>query len=182
MKDDTKIIKKKEKSLNRHWKNYLDKDYLGSHNLEAGEEMLLTIDKFVGEEMVKSTEGKESAKMVLYFKENNPKMILNITNANTISALYGSHPDGWAGKKIQVYATPVKAFGKTQDALRIRDFKPKEPINVTEIKKVLDGAKTLPELVSAWKSIGINAQENKEVEAYKNTLKEKLTLPKNENN
>ncbi len=174
----TKIIKKKEKALNRHWKNFIDKDYLGSHNLEIGEEMLLTIEKFEGEEMVQKVgSGKDEKipKQVLYFKESVPKMIMNITNGNTISALYGPHPDGWIGKKIQVFATPVKAFGKTQDALRIRDFKPKDPVNVEDAKAKLDKATNLEDLAKTWKLLGIAVQENKEVEAYKNVLKEKLT-------
>lgn len=174
MTDTKKIINKKEKGLNRHWKNFLDKDYLGSHNLEAGEEMLLTIEKFVGEEDVKNADGKTSQKTVLYFKENVPKMIMNITNGNVISSLYGTHPDGWIGKKIQVFATPVKAFGKTQDALRIRDFKPRDDINAREWTNKLDLATTLEELGNIWKSLPQSIKLNKEVEDYKNQLKAKL--------
>ncbi len=169
-----KIIKKKEKGNNRHWKNFLDKNYLGSHNLEPGEEMLLTIEKFVGEEEVKNADGKSSLKQVLYFKEDVQKMIMNITNGNTISLLYGTHPDGWIGKKIQLYSAPVKAFGKTQDALRIRDFVPKEGIDIAVCIAKLNTAKTLEELAIARKSIGKLAQTVKEVEDHKNLLKTKL--------
>ena len=88
-KDETKIITKKVKGNNRHWKNFLDKEYLGSHNLEKGEEMLLTIAKFEGEENVMGQDGKETVKQVLYFKEDAPKMILNITNGSTIAHLCG---------------------------------------------------------------------------------------------
>lgn len=170
----TKIIKEKIKATNRHWKNFLDKNYLGSHNLEEGEEMMLTIAKFVGEEEVKNTDGKTSQKPVLYFKENVPKMIMNITNGNTISSIYGSHPDNWIGKKIQLYSASVKAFGKTQDALRIRDFKPKEDIDVGLYKKELASATTLKELGEIWDKLSLLVKSNKEVENYKNELKAKL--------
>lgn len=176
----TKIINKKIKASNRHWKNFIDKNYLGSHNLEQGEEMLLTISKFEGEEKVKTADGEKVAQ-VLYFKESVPKMIMNITNGNMISSLYGSHPDVWVGKKIQVYAAPVKAFGKTQDALRIRDFKPKDDNkDVTEYKAKLDVATTLEELGNVWTKLPRSIQLIKEVEKYKNTLKAKFKP--NENN
>lgn len=171
--EKTKIVSKKLKGNNRHWKNFLDKDYLGSHNLEEGEEMLLTITKFEGEEKIKTADG-EKLKPVLYFQENVPKMIMNITNGNTLSALYGSHPDGWIGKKIQVYSASVKAFGKTQDALRIRDFKPKEALDVTSLKAKLDVATTLEELGNIWVSFPLTVKSNKEVEAHKDALKAKL--------
>lgn len=170
---ETKIISKKIKGENRNWKNFLDKDYLGSHNLEPGEEMLLTIAKFAGEEKVKTADG-EKVKIVLYFKEEVPKMILNTTNGTTISSLYGSHPDGWIGKQIQVFAIKGKFFGKEQEALRIRDFKPKENVKVDEWKSRLEVATTIEQLASIWQTFPLSVKSTKEVEDYKNTLKTKL--------
>ena len=169
----TKLINKNIKGTNRHWKNFIDKNYLGSHNLEQGEEMLLTIERFEGEEKVKTVDG-EKVKQVIYFKENVPKMILNITNGNTIASLYTPHPDAWVGKKIQVYAASVKAFGKTQDALRIRDFKPREDVNVDEWCAKLDTATTLAELGKVWTGLPVSIKANKGVQAYKDALKTKL--------
>lgn len=170
----TKIIRQKVKANNRHWKNFLDKDYLGSHNLEKGEEMLLTIEKFEGEEEVKSADGSKSKKPVIYFKENVPKMIMNITNGNTISALYGTHPDGWIGKQIQVYAASVKAFGKTQDALRIRDFVPKINVDVSGFISKLEEATTAEELKNIWTKFPVSARNNTELIAKKDELKAKF--------
>lgn len=173
MSEDTKIINKKIKGGNRHWKNFVDKDYLGSHNLEIGEEMLLTIEKFVGEEEVATADGKK-AKQVLYFKEDVPKMIMNITNGNTLSALYGSHPDGWVGKQIQVYAASVKAFGKTQDALRIRDFVPKITVNVQAFAERLIVAKTQAELKAIWVKFPASARNDAELIKRKDEIKASL--------
>lgn len=167
----TKIINKKIKGTNRHWKNFIDKNYLGSHNLEEGEEMLVTIEKLSGEEEVKSTDGKTSIKPVLYFKEDVPKMIMNITNGNTISSLYGPHPENWIGKQIQIFATPVKAFGKTQDALRIRDFVPKIKVNSSEYVNKLSEAKNLNDLKSIFTSFPVSARNDAEVVAKKDELK-----------
>ncbi len=173
----TKIISKKEKGTNRHWKNFLDKDYLGSHNLEQGEEMLLTIGKFVGEEMVQKVGGglnEKTPKTVLYFQEDVPKMIMNITNGNTISNLYGSQPEKWIGKQIQVYATPVRAFGKTQDALRVRDFIPKISVDVAPFVEKMKQAKNLTELKNIWGTFQVSARNDERVIAEKEKIKSTL--------
>jgi hypothetical protein len=175
MAEETKIITGKVKGNDRHWKNFLDKDYLGSHNLEKSEEMLLTISKFEGEEEVQSADGSKKLKPVLYFEEDVPKMIMNITNGNTIATLYGSHPDSWIGKQIQVFATPVKAFGQTQDALRIRDFMPKITVDVATYKAKLAKATTLAELKNIWVAFPTSVRNDKEVEAEKDIIKNKLT-------
>lgn len=170
MSDDVKIINKKIKGGNRHWKNFVDKDYLGAHNLEKGEEMLLTIERFVGEEEVTTADGKKE-KQVIYFKEDVPKMIMNITNGNTISMLYGSHPDDWSGKQIQVYAASVKAFGKTQDALRVRDFVPKIAVNTTAFAAKLKVAKTQIELREIWVKFPTSARNDEALIKIKDEVK-----------
>ena len=176
-KNEATILTKKVKGQNRHWKNYVDKEYLGSHNLEKGEEMLLTIAKFEGEEEVTTQDGKKTAR-VLYFKEQAPKMILNITNGNMLTHLYGSHPEDWTGKAIQVYATSVKAFGTTQDAIRIRDFVPKREIDADKYAKKLDGVKTLEELKAVWIKLPASVRNDAEMVKKKDALKNKLTPKK----
>lgn len=173
MAEPVKIINKKEKSQSRHWKNFVDKDYLGSHNLEKGEEMLLTIEKFVGEEEVATADGKKE-KQVLYFKEDVPKMIMNITNGNILTALYGSHPDQWAGKKVQIYSMPVRAFGKTQDALRIRDFIPHREIDITGYENKMLVAKTQGELRAIWIKFPKSAINDAELISVKDKIKASL--------
>lgn len=180
---DAKILTEKTKGLNRHWKNFLDKDYLGSHNLEKGEEMLLTIAKFEGEEMVQVQGGKKdekAPKQVLYFKEDAPKMILNITNGNMLAQLYGSHPEQWIGKQIQVYAASVKAFGKTQDALRIRDFVPKIAVDVDAYSSKLVSAKSVDDLKRIWTAFPTSARNDKELIKRKDQLKAQLEAPAGE--
>lgn len=170
-----KIITTKIKGKNRHWKNFLDKNYLGSHNLETGEEMLLTIERFEGEEQVQTSDGTKSVKPVLYFKENVPKMIMNITNGNIIGSLYGNHPENWVGKQIQIYSITGKFFGKTQEALRVRDFIPKINVDTEQHKAKLNQAKDLTDLANIWKGLPASVKTNKEVEDYKNQMKAKFT-------
>lgn len=170
---DVKILEKIEKGANRHWKNFLDKDYLGSHNLEKGEEMLLTIDRFVGEEEVTTADGKK-VKQVLYFMEDVPKMIMNITNGNVLTTLYGSHPEGWRGKQIQVYAASVKAFGTMQNALRIRDFVPKRTVDIVDYTMRMEAVKSEPELKTVWISFPASARNNAELIKVKDSIKARL--------
>lgn len=176
----TKIIRQKEKGMNRHWKNFVDKDYLGSHNLEAGEEMLLTIAKFAGEEEVlsKPKKGEDAVKMpkpVLYFSEKVPKLILNMTNGNTLSQLYGNKPEGWIGKKVQLYAASVRAFGKVQDAIRIRDFVPQITVDVAEHTDKLKTAKSLEELKKLWTAMPTSVRNDKDMVAAKDAIKAMLS-------
>lgn len=170
---EVKILHEKKTGQDRHWKNYIAKDYLGSHNLEKGEEMLLTIAKFEGEEMVQTPEGKEP-KLVLYFTENVPKFILNNTNASMLGHLYGNHPSGWIGKKIQVYIARVKAFGKEQDALRIRDYKPEPDVDVAGSLALLNEAINLAELKQIFSSLSVSARNHPKVVARKDELKSTL--------
>lgn len=167
-------INSKKKGNNRHWKNFVDKNYLGSHNLEPGEQFLLTIAKFEGEEEVTGTDGTKKPMMVLYFKENVPKLILNKTNADMISTLYGKHPVDWIGKQIYIHAAQVKSFGKMQDALRVRDVKPIINIDIEKWIVLLDTAKTKLELKAFWDKLPKSAQQNKQVEKHKDELKLKL--------
>jgi hypothetical protein len=71
--------------------------------------------------------GEEEEKPALYFRKTKKPLLLNKTNALTIAALHGPDTDGWAGKKITLFATKVQAFGAIHDAVRIRDTIPPEP-------------------------------------------------------
>lgn len=170
----TKLIHKKEKGNNRHWKNYVDKKYLGSHNLEEGEEMILTIVKFEGEEVVQTERGKESNR-VLYFQEDVPKMIINMTNGSMLESLYGSHPENWIGKKIQICSAMVKGKGGgTVAGLRIRDFIPQREVDVVASAEILNACKNKEELKTAWESFSTSTKKSPELIALKDTLKTKL--------
>lgn len=103
-----------------HWKQLINPDYLGAYSLQPGEVLTLTISK-VAKEAVKGTGGKKQECMVVHFVEKQKPMILNRTNAKTISKVYGTpHIEDWAGKKIRIYSEVVDAFGEQVEALRIK--------------------------------------------------------------
>lgn len=120
-----------------HWKKLHNPDYLGAYALNPGQDLIATI-KAVGNEIVIGTDGKKEECMVMHFAERDVKpMIVNSTNAKTITKLLKTpYVEEWVGSKIQIYTTEVKAFGDVVEALRIRPFLPKiesdKPIRCVE--------------------------------------------------
>jgi len=76
----------------------------------------LTITALLQEELGDDRQEKP----VLYFKEVEQGLVLNLTNFNTIADLYGDETDAWVGKKITVFPTEVTFSGKTSLGIRIR--------------------------------------------------------------
>ena len=57
---------------------------------------------------------------VLYFKGRKKGMILNRTNARTISSIHGPETDNWGDKAITLYSTEVEFGGNTTLGIRVR--------------------------------------------------------------
>lgn len=111
-----------------HWKKLQNPDYIGAYALEPGQEIAVTI-KTVRREMVTGPDGKKEECTILYFIEPVKPMILNTTNSKTIEKIYKTpYIEEWEGKKIQLFADKVKAFGEVVEALRIRPFVPREKV------------------------------------------------------
>lgn len=109
-----------------HWKKLHNPDYIGAYILDPGKDLVLTIN-YVKNEMVTGTDGKKEECTVIHFTEDEKPMILNATNAKTIEKIYRTpYVEEWGGKKIQLYAEKIKAFGELVEALRIRPFQPAE--------------------------------------------------------
>lgn len=109
-----------------HWKQLVNVDYIGAYALN-GADLTLTIHD-VKREIVTGANGKREECMVLYWAESQYKpMILNRTNAKTITKLCGSaYIEDWAGKRITLYPTTTKFGGEVVECLRIRPTAPKE--------------------------------------------------------
>lgn len=108
-----------------HWKQLVNVDYIGAYALN-GTDLTLTI-RDVRREIVTGANGKREECMVLYWAESQYKpMILNRTNAKTITKLCGSaYVEDWAGHKITLYPTTTKFGGELVECLRIRPTAPK---------------------------------------------------------
>jgi hypothetical protein len=72
-------------------------------------------------ETLKSMDGKETQKIVLYFKNAEKMLPLNATNFDAVCDATGC-PDteDWPGQRIELYPTRTTMGGKAVDCIRIR--------------------------------------------------------------
>lgn len=59
-------------------------------------------------------------KPVLHFQGTEKGLVLNKTNASTISTLYGDETDEWFGNPIEVYPSETDFQGKRMPCIRVR--------------------------------------------------------------
>lgn len=101
-----------------HWKRLQNPDYIGAYSLNEGEDLTVTID-YVVREQITGTGGKKEECTVAHLVKNKP-FILNATNSKSIAKLYGVYIEDWAHQKITLYATTTRMGGETVECLRIR--------------------------------------------------------------
>lgn len=152
-----------------HWKKLRNPDYLGAYALpNEGAEMILTI-AFARKESVAGTDGKKQDCLVVHWKEAEKPMIINATNAKTISRLAKSNfIEKWQGCAVIVYAAKVSAFGQETDALRIRSYSPQikaqpEQIDVSSYIDSLMKADSLDSLKTAFQAMPESVRADKKV-------------------
>jgi hypothetical protein len=86
---------------------------------DATPALTLTIAR-VSQEIMKNQEGEEEVKPVIWFLEQEKGMVLNRTNANTLTALFGSKVETWTNQRVVLGTEIVTAFGATKPALRFK--------------------------------------------------------------
>ena len=106
-----------------HFKKIKLTDYLGSWDLQRGQELILTI-KEVKVEEVKGQKGKLTKCNVCYWVEPNvKKMIINLTNGKIIQGFAKDNSpyiEDWKGITVKLYIDyKIKMKGETVDGLRI---------------------------------------------------------------
>ena len=155
-----------------HWKKLRNPEYLGAYALQPNEELILTIKK-AGVETIIGVEGKKEDELVIHFVEDYKPMIVNSTNAKTISKVHKTpYVEEWTGKKIQVYARRIRAFGEDMDALRVRDFIPQvKELDVTQAIASVSACATLDELKKTYSSLSKEEQGHPEVVKAKDKRK-----------
>ncbi len=100
-----------------HWKSLAGKEYLGHWDLDG--DTVVTITK-IEQRPIKGTGGKQEDCLVAILKDQKP-MIINATNARTISKLYKSEfIEDWAGKMLTLYSTQVRFGSDMVGAIRVR--------------------------------------------------------------
>lgn len=96
--------------------------YLKSVDLD-GKDVTLTIRDWHPRHKMKTQRGTEQ-KPALVFEKTDKILVLNKTNKDTISAMYGKEMKDWVGQRITVYPTRVPFQGSTTMAIRIRESIP----------------------------------------------------------
>jgi hypothetical protein len=87
---------------------------------DVTEPVIATI-KLAELEKIKGFDGKETAKVVLYFAKKLKPLPLNRTNFESVGDICGSYDsDDFPGTKIELYATKTSMNGKVMDCVRIR--------------------------------------------------------------
>lgn len=155
-----------------HWKKTKNPDYLGSWALQPNEELVVTI-KSGGMETITNADGKKEDELVIHFVENHKPMIVNSTNAKTITKLLKTpYIEQWVGNKIQIYARRIRAFGEDVDALRVRDFLPKaEQIDPAKAITSIMACATLEELKKTYSALSKDEQGHPDVVKAKDKRK-----------
>jgi hypothetical protein len=68
----------------------------------------------------------EEPKPVLYFQGKAKGVVLNKTNAHTISAVYGDDTDDWIGQSVTLFSAHVDFQGRSVESIRIK-IPPRKP-------------------------------------------------------
>ena len=84
----------------------------------GGQPRIVNVRTCVMEELGQGKDKEKKA--VLYFEKGPKGLVLNVTNANTITKVYGDDTANWAGKPIEIYPTQTEFRGDMVDAIRIR--------------------------------------------------------------
>jgi hypothetical protein len=71
-------------------------------------------------ETLKSPDGKEQDKTVLYFRGAKKALPLNVTNWDSCAEICGVDTDDWLEHQIELYPAKTQMAGKTFDCIRIR--------------------------------------------------------------
>jgi hypothetical protein len=108
--------------------------------------------------------GDGEHKPVLYFQGKEKGMVLNVTNANAVSAIYGDETSDWSGQELVVYVDKNVNFkGKRVDGLRVRPPLPKEVerdmrvVNPNPVRRVANGGSVaMPQATYAAPAIDTN--------------------------
>lgn len=105
-----------------HMNDLLPKPYLRPTDLH-GREVSITIKSWGTQEFYDQETRGQVEKGVIYFEKTEKYLIVNKTQLDQISKAVGSeYLEDWVGKKITLFATQVQAFGKMEDAIRIKKY------------------------------------------------------------
>lgn len=157
-----------------HWLQSPNKNYLGHWDISENEDLILTIESAMWEEVKNPIINQSEAKRVIRFKEDVKPLICNQTNAQSIVNSTGvRYMEDSKGCKIALYISQIKDR-KTKDmidCIRIRKKfidKPKEKPGITEerfnkaVESIEAGTYTVAKFVKQFK---LTEEQNQIIES-----------------
>lgn len=107
------------------WEKIIDPNFINSELIgTTGAEKVVTIKDIDYAECYDDQTKKKVQKQTVFFEECKP-LVLNKTNAKALKKLFSpnsDNPSDCIGHKVVLKVESIKAFGKIQDAIRIKEF------------------------------------------------------------
>lgn len=104
-------------------KDMIESKYLRKEDFD--EDMICTIKGLKLEDLGKDE--KKEERWIIYFREQQKGMVLNVTSIRVLESAFGDESDVWVGKKVTVYVDPNVSFqGRVVGGLRLRPMKPEK--------------------------------------------------------
>ena len=119
-----------------HYRTFYDTKYIGAWSL-GNEDCIVVIKRVKGAE-VEGEDGRKARKLTLFLDQFDKPLVLNVTNAKTIAAMYGTDVRNWPGKRIAIYATTTKFSGKPVECIRVRPTIPEGPTSEKQPDRPVD--------------------------------------------
>ncbi len=79
-------------------------------------DVTVTIDRLGHEEVGQDNE----LRWVLYFRDKQKGLVLNVTNIRALGDAYGDESDGWTGERVTLFTMPVDYAGRVVQGIRLR--------------------------------------------------------------
>jgi hypothetical protein len=91
--------------------------YIGADDLQ-GRPAVLTVVKVVTRELL-TEKGEPEVRGVVRFKEARKELIVNVTNAMCLAAMFGDNPQNLVGKRVTIAPEMDRLQGKTVPCVRV---------------------------------------------------------------
>lgn len=106
-------------------------DTFPSNYLRAADLRDRAVDVTMHRVLMEDIGGEE--KPVLYFAGKEKGLVLNKTNASTISGLWSPETDNWPGKKITIFPTQTDFQGRQVECIRVKTKAPGTAVSEPEV-------------------------------------------------
>lgn len=107
------------------WEKVIDPNFISAELIgTSGAEKVVTITNIDFAECYDEQKKAKVQKQTVFFKECKP-LVLNKTNARMLKKLFSPNsdtPSDCVGHKVLLCVESIKAFGKTTDAIRIKEY------------------------------------------------------------